>query len=83
MKSTKIADLQYRVRFAIADLLNRLQSQCWADLVMWAMGREETVLPRSSSASCREDMQRTGCCYCGKFQAPEKMAEREAKAAKS
>jgi hypothetical protein len=81
MKSTKIATLKYRARYAIAELVNRLPGQCWADLVMWVMGRDESKLPWMPSTSCREDMQRTGCCYCGKFQDRVKMAEQDAKAA--
>lgn len=71
----KLSQLRYRVRYAIAEVVNRLPSQCWADLVMWVMRRGESKVPWMPSTTCREDMLRTGCCYCGKLQDPAKMAE--------
>jgi hypothetical protein len=62
-------------RWRIADLMNRLPGQCWADLVGWVLGDapERSRLPwRPISSMCRQDAARTGCCYCGKIgdQAP-------------
>jgi len=75
VSDAKIRRLRDRARFAIAGLVNRLPGQCWADLVMWAMRRDDSKLPWSPSPSCREDMERTGCCYCGKNQDLAKLAE--------
>lgn len=71
MKSTtKIRDLRYRARYKIAELLDRLPGQCWADLVFWVMGDSTSASPWSPSRTCREDMQRAGSCYCGKWRLP-------------
>lgn len=63
-----------RTRWRIADLLNRLPGQCWADLATWALygpepGRRWPWAP--NTPGCREDAARTGCCYCGKLTDPE------------
>lgn len=69
VKAKWLTALQDRVRFAIAEFVNRLPGQCWADLVIWAMRGRNSKLPWMPSPSCREDMQRTGSCYCGKWRA--------------
>lgn len=59
-----------RARWAIADALNRLPGQCWADLATWAMNWPERGLsPWSPQRSCRDDANQAGSCYCGKLQA--------------
>lgn len=77
MSDTKIRRLRDRARFAIAELVNRLPGQCWADLVMWALRRGDSKLPWSPSRSCREDMQGTGFCYCGKNQDQAKVTDQD------
>lgn len=61
-----------RVRFWIADQLNRLPSRCWSDLVNWAIfWPEYGRLPSPGSTEhCRQtDANRVGSCYCNKIQA--------------
>lgn len=57
-----------RVRWFIADRLDRLPGFCWANLVTWALGwhtmRERGV--RQDSV-CRADFAANGVCYCGKL----------------
>lgn len=66
-------------RWRLADLLNRSQRTCWANLVDWAMRddydrqhREYTLRSTFSADSCKTgpDFDRCGSCYCGKFQDP-------------
>lgn len=54
------------LRWRVARLLQTRPDFCWADVVMWANGNGEP-LPRRTVASCREDMTRSGTCYCAKF----------------
>jgi hypothetical protein len=62
-----------RARWWIITQLNRLPGQCWADLVMWAMGwhKEGGAAKRTAwspaSSTCRRDAAATGTCYCGKL----------------
>ncbi|GAA4681236.1 hypothetical protein Prum_052050 [Phytohabitans rumicis] len=65
-----------RLRWWIANLVNKLGGQCWADLVSWVLAeraerrewyRRERLPWRPISSVCREDLARTGCCYCGKL----------------
>lgn len=68
-----MADRIERLKWRIADLVNRLPGQCWADLVMWAMSDEpvrdtglRAALPwRPIGKRCIEDAQASGRCYCG------------------
>jgi hypothetical protein len=61
-----------RLRWWIADVLNRSKRTCWADLVTWALdGRniEGGRLPQPfrSAAQCAAEAKTCGGCYCGKF----------------
>lgn len=64
-----------RVRWPIAETLNRLDSQCWADLVEWALRRDagdwwaDNKLPSKGGERCRAESltHRDHTCYCGKF----------------
>jgi hypothetical protein len=61
-------------RWRVAELLNRLPGQCWADLVGWVLGHNsaETKSPWSPIGwACRSDFAETGTCYCGKLRTPE------------
>lgn len=58
-----------RLRWKIAYPLNRLRSQCWADLVSWALNHNSDMSPlRPRGRECRADALESGACYCGKFQ---------------
>lgn len=69
-----------RLRWWVADALNRLPSQsragqCWARLVTWALGYTHAPntnpLPwRPIDEYCRLDAARTGECGCGKLRRP-------------
>lgn len=68
--------LRERIRFHIANLVDRLPGQCWADLVGWAMrdNRDDpdwrSEIPwRPIGPTCRSDLARVGSCYCGKLRA--------------
>lgn len=61
-----------RLRWWIADQLNRLPGQCWADLVSWALswpGGEKRPLWSPAGDACRQDAAECGTCYCGKLRA--------------
>lgn len=63
------------VRWPVANLLNRLDSQCWCNLVDWALRKDtgdwwaDNKLPSGGGVRCRAESatHRDGCCYCGKF----------------
>jgi hypothetical protein len=61
-----------RLRWWIATQLNRMPGQCWANLVVWALGwKGEKRMPwRPSTATCRRDAAANGSCYCGKLRQP-------------
>lgn len=65
-------------RWRIAILIDRWfhQSQCWADLVFWAMQDRGDLKGAGLAAhlpwqpigeSCRRDAETAGRCYCGKL----------------
>jgi hypothetical protein len=54
-------------RWRIAELLNRLPSQCWANLVSWALSDRGYDPWQPIDATCRKDAACTGACYCGKL----------------
>jgi hypothetical protein len=60
-----------RARWRIAYALNRLPWKCWPTLATWALDGYEGHGSRpglfGSTAKCRADARKTGCCYCGKF----------------
>jgi hypothetical protein len=59
-----------RLRWRIANLIDRIPGQCWADLADWPLGNRR--LPWAPQRpGCREDMERCGSCYCGKLLRPE------------
>lgn len=71
-------------RFPLAEMLNRSDRHCWADLVPWALGWDKfRDLPDrlNGSESCRLDAAKTGSCYCAKFATPEFVAEARANGA--
>ena len=62
------------LRWRIAERVNRLGNQCWADLVSWAMyergdlkgaGLRARLPWRRIGRSCYEDARQAGRCYCG------------------
>lgn len=62
------------LKWWIASQLNRLRSQCWADLVSWVLDTRHGGtdlrgrLPwRPISGMCRRDAEECGRCYCGKL----------------
>lgn len=64
-----------RLRWWVADRVNRLRAQCWSDLVDWALhdrkddpgqGLRAGIPWRPIGESCRKDAQSAGRCYCGK-----------------
>ena len=57
-----------RLRWQIADLLNRLPGQCWADLALWAAHGQRRLPWSPIGWSCRSDLSRNGSCYCNKIQ---------------
>lgn len=64
-----------RLRWNLADALNRLPGLCWAELATWAAygpSDKDRALPwPADTGLCREDAARTGCCWCGKLRDPE------------
>jgi len=58
-----------RLRWRIAEALNRLPGQCWADLAMWAAYSQRRLPWSPIGESCRNDLARNGACYCNKIQA--------------
>jgi hypothetical protein len=57
-----------RLRWRIAELLNRLPGQCWTNLVMWANRSTDQRIPwQPIDWACRADAARNGACWCGKF----------------
>lgn len=67
-----------RLRWRIAELLNRLPGQCWSGLVDWVLyiWRDDpdlrTAIPwRPIGDMCRRDFAQCGSCYCGKLRTPE------------
>lgn len=68
-----------RLRWWIADQINRLSGQCWSRLVSWALDgprrcrrRGDNPLPwRPIDDLCRRDAaENDGCCYCRKISPP-------------
>lgn len=66
--------LRERIRFRIANLVDKLPGQCWADLVGWVYrdNRDDpdwrSEIPwRPIGYTCRTDLARNGACYCGKL----------------
>ena len=54
------------LKWRIAELVDRIPGQCWARLTDYPLGnRRVPWAPQASS--CREDAERCGGCYCGKF----------------
>lgn len=59
-----------RLRWRIAELINRIPGQCWADIADWPLGHKRN--PWSPQRpGCRADLGRLGACYCGKLRKPE------------
>ena len=57
---------QGRIRWWIANQIDRLPGQCWTELAMYGLGyRRWPWSPISST--CRADAERCGACYCGKL----------------
>lgn len=64
-----------RARWRIANRLDRLPGQCWANLALWALhaswDRDDHPWWRplsSTSRMCQQDAARCGTCWCGKLQ---------------
>lgn len=56
------------MRWRIANLLDRLPGQCWADLVCWATKLDDRKLPWSPiTPVCHQGVERNGACYCNKI----------------
>ena len=80
-------------RWRVAQLMDNLPGQCWADTVDWAQRRHEDDpdtplrdlarrLPlREINAGCHDDKDRCGTCYCGKLRTPEADAQMRANGA--
>ena len=63
-------------RWPIADLLNRSDKHCWADLVTWALDGEDLREQLGHGWACQNDAKAAGgACYCGKFASPEFRAQ--------
>lgn len=62
------------IRWRIAKQLGKLPWTCWASLVHWALGDDDTSIKTcfDDSYECKDfDNSETGRCYCGKFERPE------------
>jgi len=80
-------------RWRVAQLMDKAPSQCWADLVDWAMRRHEDDpdtpwedfkrrLPvRRMGRVCLSDRDGCGTCYCGKLRTAEADAQMRANGA--
>ena len=55
----RMNDLISKIRYKIAELLNRNPSRCWAHLVCWALGTRK--FSEGFDQTCKE-----GDYYCGK-----------------
>lgn len=55
-----------KLRWRVADVLNRLPGMCWANLVSWAL-RSRPLTETRQDWMCRSDTASNGCCYCGKL----------------
>jgi hypothetical protein len=67
-----------RLRWWIANQLNRLPGQCWAGLVTWALDWKtcERRGPWSPQGPlCRRGAAECGVCYCGKIRAGDAPAD--------
>jgi hypothetical protein len=71
-----------RVRWWIAERLNRRTDQCWAGLVTWALrwhkGERGTWRRRPwqpVTEMCQRDCRENGTCYCGKLKMPDGACE--------
>lgn len=61
-----------RLRWRIAELINRLPGQCWSDLADYPLGTRRIPWAPISDM-CRDDQARCGSCYCGKLSRPESL----------
>jgi hypothetical protein len=78
--STERKHVMEKLRWWIASQMDRLPSQCWADLVSWALswdGGEKRPLWSPIGAACRSDAAECGACYCGKLRAKAAPAQSE------
>lgn len=72
-----MSSVRERLRWHIANLLNRLPGQCWTELVCWSLDgmrvsrrNDRNPLPwRPITEACRSGIERNGCCYCNKLKA--------------
>lgn len=73
-----------KMRWRIANIVNRLPGQCWANLVSWAVdgpracrSRGDSPLPwRPIDSMCRQISPPNDRCYCGKIcAAPDESSE--------
>lgn len=58
-----------RLRWHIANLVDRLPSQCWVDLWDWALRNRKGTPWQPINRTCIEDVNRDAC-YCGKLRNP-------------
>ena len=68
--------MRERIRWKIAELLDELPGQCWADLVFWVRRDRREDDGRNwnpwspITSTCRSDAL-DGACYCGKLRPPD------------
>jgi len=66
----KITCIEKKLRLWIADLLNRREDTCWAELVLWAVGDRNRFdimnWKRYTTQSCRLNAKEGEYAYCGK-----------------
>lgn len=59
-----------KLKWRIAEFLNKHTEMCWAQLVGWVLYGETKFFDGNndfSSKSCQRDRDETGSCYCGKY----------------
>ncbi|RAO26515.1 hypothetical protein PSN13_06543 [Micromonospora saelicesensis] len=59
-----------KLKWRIAELINKIPGQCWSDIADWPLGYKANPWSPQRSG-CREDLARVGSCYCGKLRTPE------------
>lgn len=67
----KLYTKKQKIKLFLANIINNLfpEKYCWAGLVMWALDYHsfKSFQETYEVTDCKEDMNKDGVCYCGKF----------------
>ncbi len=61
--------MKEKLRWWVANRLDRRPGWCWARLVTWALGRGPVLRECRVDAICHRDATANESCYCGKIKA--------------